>query len=129
MGLVRLLTTPLLMPRVVHSLPGRLRLAVPGLRRLGNAGVVDLPAAWLGLVDGVTAVRSNLVSRTVLIHYDPTRVSEERLVEGARRLARYCLDHRATLEGLAGTPADEVLDRLRPAVTRILAEGAGHGVS
>jgi hypothetical protein len=54
---------------IVHHIPGRLRLKVPGAK--GNAVFMDQVQAALGSVDGVRAIEVNPVTGSVLVHYDP----------------------------------------------------------
>jgi hypothetical protein len=54
---------------IVHHIPGRLRLKVPGAK--GNAIFMDQVQAALGSVDGVREIEVNPVTGSVLVHYDP----------------------------------------------------------
>lgn len=59
---------------VIHSLPGRIRLAVK--RNLD----LDMIGAGLEKLQGVSEVRINPVIRTVLIFYDPKLVNQEKML-------------------------------------------------
>src|ERR1700729_343027 len=54
---------------IVHHIPGRLRLKVPGAK--GNAVFMDQVQAALSSVDGVREIEVNPVTGSVLVHYDP----------------------------------------------------------
>ncbi len=55
--------------KVVHHLPGRLRLRVSSVK--GNPAALAKIADTLGSVDGVSATEVNPVTGGILVHYDP----------------------------------------------------------
>lgn len=75
--------------KVVHHLPGRLRLHIPLLERLApewgryEAGLLDLIKLEEGLID----VELSIVSGRALIRYDHSRIDEEQILKWLRKLA------------------------------------------
>jgi hypothetical protein len=69
----------MLRPRVEHSLPGRLRLHIPALKRIPEDQVqaVDLLERLFRVPNGVQAVKFDLRSGSVLIDYDAGVTTEE----------------------------------------------------
>ncbi|MFM8442918.1 MAG: HMA2 domain-containing protein [Methylococcus sp.] len=59
------------MSQIVSSLPGRIRVRAPALRRQSHAQHVK---AALARLDGVTRVESNPNASCIVIHFDPARV-------------------------------------------------------
>jgi Ca2+-transporting ATPase len=73
--------------RVCSAVPGRLRVAVPGLR--GAAGREAWVASVLARVEGVTAVSASARTGTALVRYQPARWTPTALVAAlATALAR-----------------------------------------
>src|SRR5690242_11918386 len=58
-------------PRLLHALPGRVRIHIPGLPQRGQHWV----EARLGGVPGVHTIRANPLTRTMLVLFDPTRTT------------------------------------------------------
>jgi hypothetical protein len=74
---------------VVHHLPGRLRIHIPLLARLGpewqryEAGLLNLIKLEKGLID----VELSIPTSRVLIHYDHRRTDKEKILQWLRKLA------------------------------------------
>jgi cation transport ATPase len=56
---------------VVHRLPGRVRIRVPGARR--NGAMLEEIGEYIRGIEGVRSVEANPVTGSVLVHYDPHR--------------------------------------------------------
>ena len=67
--------------RIAHSLPGRLRLVVPGLEYI-QAERHDL-ATELAAIAGVKLARINVPTAGVLLEYDPSRLDAPAMLERA----------------------------------------------
>ena len=75
--------------KVVHRLPGRLRLSVPLLERV--------PSEWLRYKSDLTKIikrrqgiedlELSIVTGRVLIHYDPQQITPTRVLQWMRRVA------------------------------------------
>jgi hypothetical protein len=75
--------------RVAHSLPGRTRLRLPWLRASREAAA-EL-AERLADLEGMTEVGVSMRSGSVLCLYDPSRLSEERIVTAVRRQTKVAM--------------------------------------
>ena len=84
-------------PRVVHTLPGRLRLHAPFLKGSGreHEDLVSLTANLLTTPEGIHAVSPCLVTGNVLIRYDAARLSEEEVLDFLSSLLKIVVAHRA----------------------------------
>jgi hypothetical protein len=110
----------LLRPRVVHRLPGRLRLSCPALMQLDETNR-DWALVWRDLLGGVAEIESvdvSLTTGSVLIRYDPDRLAEAELIAFLGALNRVALRH---WDRLAAVPAAELPETLRRMVGAIRA--------
>ena len=68
--------------KVVHSIPGRLRLQIPGLNNVPNEMkayehyVVDI----IKLEEGIKEVNFSYITGKILLTYDPEKTNEKRIV-------------------------------------------------
>ena len=69
-------------PRLLHALPGRMRVHLAGWPREGHCAV----EARLRQVPGVHGVQANPLTGNVLIHFDPTATDEQTLLAVVRTL-------------------------------------------
>ena len=114
----------LLSPRIVHRLPGRLRLRVPGLKQIGHAQR-EWAFVWRDLLGGTPEIESvevNPTTGSVLIRYHPDQLTEAELFAFLRALNRLALRH---WDRLAATPPAELPEMLQRLVCSIRA-GIGH---
>jgi hypothetical protein len=110
----------LLRPQIVHRLPGRLRLRVPAIRQIDHAQQ-EWAFVWRDLLGGTDEIESVEVSPTtgsVLIRYDPDRLTEAELLAFLHAVNRVVLQH---WNRLAALPAAELPEALRRLVRAIRA--------
>src|SRR5919199_6220181 len=69
-------------PRIVHALPGRVRMHLPGWDGTGQRSL----EAGLRRVRGVSDVRSNPLTRNVLVRFDPEATDDESILAAVRTL-------------------------------------------
>ena len=103
-----------LQPRLLHRLPGRVRIHLPVLKRLGkdNPGVVAFVTRLLSVPPGLSEVAPCPITGNVLIRFDGERLKAEDVVRFVRAAARLCL---ANQDKLGKVPVDrlpEIEDRL-----------------
>jgi heavy-metal-associated domain-containing protein len=99
-------------PRIVHRLPGRLRLHVPALKHVDPAQR-DWTLLWRDILGGLAGFRSvevNLVTANVLIGYDSDQLPEQELIEFLEDVNRLVLRH---WDHLVATPHDALPEALR----------------
>lgn len=101
-------------PKVVHRLPGRLRVHVPFLQRVNSEHqeLADRIAALLAAPDEVTSATANLRTGNALISFDPSRVTETDLVAYLRGMFEVFVRNRDRFEGLAPEDANRVFEKL-----------------
>ncbi|MDX6687737.1 MAG: cation-transporting P-type ATPase, partial [Baekduia sp.] len=71
-------------PGVLHALPGRVRLRVPGWERDDP----DRLCAWLTGVPGVTAARASSATGNAVVRFDPGRTDADAILAALRRRPR-----------------------------------------
>lgn len=71
------------LPRVVHALPGRIRLHLPAWDGADRAPI----ERGLLRLDGVRSARANVTTRNVVVHFDAAAIDEAALIRAAALLA------------------------------------------
>ena len=99
----QVLAGSLLRPKVVHRLPGRLRVHLPILHQLPpNSGELpDLIEAVVAVPEQIRSAEVNLTTGNLLVGYDASRATEREVLEYLRELIRLLMKHRDRLGGLA----------------------------
>src|SRR5918912_3010433 len=67
-------------PRIVHALPGRVRVHLPDWEGQGQRGL----EVRLHRLRGVRDVRSSPLTRNVLVHFDPEETNDESILATLR---------------------------------------------
>jgi hypothetical protein len=72
-----------LKPRIVHRIPGRLRVHIPALRQVSVdfQNIVDVLVTKFSLPKGIQDVTTNYITGNLLIFYDHTIVQEKAVLE------------------------------------------------
>ena len=113
-----------LRPRIVHRLPGRLRLRVPVLTQVDHVQR-EWAFAWRNLLGSqaeIETVEVNLTTGSVLIRYHADQLTEKELLAFLRAVNRLALRH---WDRLAAIPKSELPRILRQLGLAIRA-GARH---
>ncbi len=97
-------------PRVLHRLPGRLRVHLPWLKKVtGNRSeIIDLLTALFTVPDQIREVSTDHVSGNILILYDAASVKEDEVLGYLSALFEVILRNRERLEA---QPADRLYAR------------------
>lgn len=110
-----------LRPRVVHRLPGRLRLYIPALRQVNH-----VQREWafvlrdvLGSPAEIETVEVNLATGSVLIRYHADQLTEGELLAFLEAVNRLVLQN---WDRLAATPASD-MSRVLPRLIRAIRAG------
>jgi len=109
-------------PRIVHRLPGRLRLHIPALKHV-DPKERDWPLLWrevLGGLAGFQSVEANLVTANVVIRYDPDRLPEQDLIQFLEDVDRVVFRH---WDRLVATPRDALPEAVRRLVDAVRPQG------
>ena len=102
-------------PKVVHRLPGRLRVHIPLLQKLPKEydGLANRMAALLAVPDEVESATTSLTTGNVLICYDPASVTEVDVLGYLRGMFEIFVRNRERFEGLAPEDANRVYEKLK----------------
>ena len=105
-------------PRVLHSLPGRVRIRIPLATRLArrHQDIVALVVDLIGVPEEIHQVEGSAVTGTLLIRYDQRRLNEKDVLAYLRTLFEIYLRNRETLDRLPADRWPRVRDGLRDAV-------------
>ncbi|MBD3288221.1 hypothetical protein GF337_05400 [candidate division KSB1 bacterium] len=89
-----MIVSQLLRPQVIHQLPGRLRIHIPGVRYIPKKldGDVDQFIDKLKFANGVRSVDVNLISGNVLIYYDKALIDETSVINWISKLYHCIID-------------------------------------
>ncbi len=85
---------PFLRPRVIHRLPGRLRILIPSPPKKTGLSIPEIDD-WTDFIrdhEGIRSVEYNPVSGKALILFDPLILSEEQVLAAIDRLADLVLE-------------------------------------
>ena len=101
-------------PRVVHRLPGRLRVNIPLLKRVPDEWKAAV--AWIERVlaapPGILAIQSDGRTGNVLLRYDPAEISEADLLQWLRGACAWARRHRDRLRRLSPAEAEKLIGRM-----------------
>jgi len=104
-----------LSPKVIHSLPGRVRIELPALRKIpaDKRDLVERVVAELWVPDGIKSLDLSLITGSVVIRYDATEVSEQQVLETIRSLIGIMVRNWEHLVRIQPEELPEVIARLR----------------
>ncbi len=105
-------------PRIVHRLPGRVRVHIPFLQRLPgeHQKLADSIASLLAVPEEIVSAEANLTTGNALICFDPSSVTEADLLRYLRDMFEIFLKSRERFEGLAPEMIPQVFERLEGVV-------------
>ncbi len=100
MGLMDLLANSVLRPKVVHRLPGRLRIHVPALEKIpaSRKDLIEFVEAAIEVPEQIQSVTTNAATGNVLITYDKTSTTEDAVVRFLEGIAKLLFKNRDLLE-------------------------------
>ncbi|SDY74651.1 HMA2 domain-containing protein [Tindallia californiensis] len=94
--------------RVVHSIPGRLRIHIPKASKI--------PAEWkpaeadldfFRQINGIHDVSFSYVTGNALIHYDPSIITEEEILSTFKGISKLLIQHRQEIKGISAQRSPE----------------------
>ena len=97
-------------PRVMHSIPGRVRLQVPLLKKVDakQHDWTQLLCTLLKEPEGIDEVSVSPVTGTVLLHYDAALVSEREILRFVSSLSRVFVSQKDDLRRLLTNDSETV---------------------
>ena len=108
-------TRVLLRPKVLHSLPGRVRIHVPALRHIpvDSKDRFAAPLAHLiALPEGIDNVEISFQTGNLLIRYDPDKITENEIVAWNKQLGGMVLQVWDRLQAVSTEQLPNVMLRL-----------------
>ena len=108
----------LLRPRIVHRLPGRLRLYLPALKQVDHVQR-EWALVWRDLLGGPAEIQSvdlNLTTGSVLIRYHADQLTEAELLAFLQAINRLALRYWDRLAAIPAAELPQVLRRLVRAI-------------
>lgn len=105
----------LVRPKPVHSIPGRMRMHLPGLKHVASfeSDALPLITELTGLVPGVESIEPSFISGNILIHYAPEIVSESQLLHLIGAFARCAIRYRAQFLSVPTKKRNEVMEAIK----------------
>lgn len=102
-------------PRVIHSIPGRLRLQFPLLKRLDREyhNWSELLGELMREVQGVLDISANHISGTVLFHYDSKLITDKEILSFITAMNRVLISQKDDLARVLEKDSETVLRCLR----------------
>jgi len=102
MGLKKKLMQPLIRPRVVHSLPGRLRIHLPFISRIDPArsDLVQMVSRLTAAPEEIYSADVSPASGNVLILYDKRKLSDNEVLKYLQGLLEIFLENRERFQAL-----------------------------
>ncbi len=81
---------------VLHSLPGRLRVYIPGMKKLQNSEYRKYENVFIDLIDeiqGINDVESNFITGNILINYNNSVITETGIISGLNHIRDELIDY------------------------------------
>jgi len=103
-------------PRVIHRLPGRLRIRIPLLRRLQgeHQGLADAVGSLLAAPEGIRHIDVSLHTGNALLHFEPGQLTEKEILDYLRGVLEIFLRHRDRFAQVPPERLPAVVSRLEP---------------
>jgi copper chaperone CopZ len=114
--------TLLVRPRVLHGIPGRLRVHVPLLKAATRSSDAGIRVATRALAEfpGIESVEASPVTGNILIRYAAERLSQKEVVRMLQSLAALFIRNRERFARIPAGRLDEVCERFRGWVAEAL---------
>lgn len=105
----------LLRPKVVHSIPGRLRLHVPLLKKMnsGNGDWISVIVDLLKTLMGIDEVLPSPATGNILLRYDDKRLTESEILTFLTSITKIFHAHLDDFEQIKGKDPDIIRLRLK----------------
>lgn len=100
--------------KVMHRLPGRLRLEIAALRKVPH-GKQEFAQDLIGkmvLPAGITSIELSFVTGSILLKYDSGEVTEQGVLAGIQQLLSALVDYRDELWSIGEENGSAAIERL-----------------
>lgn len=98
--------------KVVHSIPGRLRVSVPALKNTPQSFQID-PQKITSLIKEVKGIKEadyNYISGNALISYDMDIINEKEILDLAKKILQILLNNKNQLEEMFQIDEDKAIE-------------------
>jgi len=114
--------------RVLHRLPGRLRVRIPALNLVhaSKRGIAEAVVDGLPMPKGVNTLQPSFVTGNVLLTYDTKIISEQQVIEHIEWLVKFSIKHRHKLMMVPPHELPRVVKQLKDYLERLNGEGPPH---
>jgi len=100
--------------RVLHKLPGRLRVEISMLRKIPveKRELIQKVIGRVALPSGIRSLDLSFISGSVLLNYDPHIMTEHGVLAIVQELANTVVYHRDALQGIGDNNLPAVIEKL-----------------
>ena len=95
--------------KVVHSIPGRIRLFIPSLDKFPEQmkKYEHYITAIIKLKDGIKSVEYSYLTSKILIEYDKMKLKEQDIVEWLNKIWKIIIDNEEVYQGMSVDEVDK----------------------
>ena len=99
--------------KVVHSIPGRIRLLIPSLDKFPEQMKKHehYRTAIIKLKNGIKSVDYSYLTSKVLIEYDKTKLNEQNIVDWLNKIWKIIVDNEDVYQGMSVDDVDKNVKR------------------
>lgn len=89
--------------KIIHSVPGRLRLSIPNLSDIPEQmrKYEHYTTDFILSKEGLESIEYSYLTNKVLIHYDPKRITDKEIVTWFNAIWKLIVDHSDLYEGMS----------------------------
>lgn len=97
--------------KVVHSIPGRMRIHIPIAKKIPEAlHLSDRHFEAFKMVKGINDVRFSYMTCNAIVEYDLTKTTEEKILSNFKSIAKFAQQHKESLEQFTPNQKEEAFD-------------------
>lgn len=97
--------------KVVHSIPGRMRVHIPLAKKIPeNLHLSERHFEVFKLITGVTMVSFSYMTCNAIVQYDATLTNEEKILSSLKHVAKFAQQHKEPLTQFAPEQKEEAFD-------------------
>ena len=99
--------------KVVHSIPGRIRLLIPSLDKFPEQmkKYEHYITAIIKLKDGIKSVEYSYLTSKILIEYDKDKLKEQNIVDWLNKIWKIIVDNEDVYQGMSVNDVDKNVKR------------------
>ncbi len=111
--------------KIVHSIPGRLRLTIPGLSAIPEEmrKHEHYTTELILSKEGIQSIEYSYLTNKVLIHYDPSLITDKEIVSWLNAVWKIIVDHSDLYEKMTLGEIEKNLDKFYELLKKELRRG------